>query len=173
MRRRDRRVRPDRDAPGIRMEVALVHGWLTGTRGGEKVLLELARIFPDATLFTLFRFPGTVPAEIEALPVRTTFVQRLVSPGRDYRKLLPFFFPAAESWDLSGFDLVLSSSHCVAKNAKKDAAAVHVCYCHTPVRYLHDQFDDYLRARSVPFRAAASLLRNRLLSRAVATSLRV
>jgi glycosyltransferase involved in cell wall biosynthesis len=155
------------------MRVALVHDWLTGTRGGEKVLLEFARTFPDATLFTLFRFPGTVPAAIEALPVRTTFVQRFVSPGRDYRKLLPLFFPAAESWNLSGFDLVLSSSHCVAKNARKGAGAVHVCYCHTPVRYLHDQFDVYVRGRSAPFRATASLLRAPLRARDVAAAPRV
>jgi glycosyltransferase involved in cell wall biosynthesis len=155
------------------MKVALVHDWLTGNRGGEKVLLELARLFPDATLFTLFRFPGTVPAEIEALAILTTFVQRFVSPGRDYRKLLPLFFPAAESWDLSGFDLVLSSSHCVAKNARKGAGAVHVCYCHTPVRYLNDQFDDYVQGRSVPFRVAASLLRAPLRARDAAVAPRV
>ncbi len=155
------------------MRIALVHDWLTGTRGGEKVLVELARFFPDATLFTLFRFPGSVPAEIEALPVRTTFVQRFVAPGRDYRKLLPLFFSGAERWDLSGFDLVLSSSHCVAKNARKGAGAVHVCYCHAPVRYLHDQFDDYVRGRSLPFRAAASLLRAPLRSWDVATAPRV
>jgi len=129
------------------MKVALVHDWLTGTRGGEKVLRELAILFPDATLFTLFRFPGTVPGEIERLDIRTTFLQRLVSPARDYRNLLPLFFPAAESWDLAGHDLVISSSHCVAKNAKKGRGAVHVCYCHTPVRYLHDQFEDYFRGR--------------------------
>jgi glycosyltransferase involved in cell wall biosynthesis len=155
------------------MRIALVHDWLTGTRGGEKVLLELVRLFPDATLFTLFRFPGTVPGEIEALPIRTTFVQRLVSPGRDYRKLLPLFFAAAETWDLTGFDVVLSSSHCVAKNARKASGAVHVCYCHAPVRYLHDQFEEYLRGRSRPFRTAASLLRAPLRRRDVAVAPRV
>ncbi len=141
------------------MKVALVHDWLTGTRGGERVLRELSLLFPDATLFTLFRFPGTVPADVERLEIRTTFVQRLVSPGRDYRRLLPLFFPAAETWDLSGFDLVLSSSHCVAKNARKDARAVHVCYCHTPVRYLHDQFEEYFRRRRAPVRALARAVR--------------
>ena len=130
------------------MKIALVHDWLTGTRGGEKVLRELALLFPDATVYTLFHFPGTVPGEIERLEIRTTFLQRLVSPASDYRRLLPLFFPAAESWNLEGHDLVISSSHCVAKNAKKGSGAVHVCYCHTPVRYLHDQFDDYFRARS-------------------------
>jgi glycosyltransferase involved in cell wall biosynthesis len=141
------------------MKVALVHDWLTGTRGGEKVLLELVRLFPDATLFTLFHFPGTVPPEIEKLEIRTTFLQRLVSPQVDYRRLLPLFFAAAETWDLSGFDLVLSTSHCVAKNARADARAVHVCYCHTPVRYLHDQFDDYFRRRPPALKALARLVR--------------
>ena len=141
------------------MRVALVHDWLTGTRGGERVLRELSLLFPDATLFTLFHFPGTVPADVERLEIRTTFVQRLVSPARDYRKLLPLFFAAAETWDLSGFDLVLSSSHCVAKNARKAPRAIHVCYCHTPVRYLHDQFHVYLRSRPEPVRALAGAVR--------------
>jgi glycosyltransferase involved in cell wall biosynthesis len=141
------------------LRVALVHDWLTGTRGGEKVLLELVRLFPEATLFTLFAVPGTVPPEIEKLEIRTTFLQGMVSPRFDYRRLLPLFFVAAETWDLSGFDLVLSTSHCVAKNARADARAVHVCYCHTPVRYLHDQFDDYFRLRAPAVKALARLVR--------------
>ena len=155
------------------MKVALVHDWLTGTRGGERVLRELALLFPDATLFTLFRFPGTVPPEIEALPVETTFLQSLVSPSRDYRKLLPLFFPAAESWDLSGFDLVVSSSHCVAKNARRSPGGVHVCYCHTPVRYLHDQFEAYFRNRPAPVRVLARAARLPLAAWDVRTSRRV
>ncbi|MFI5119672.1 MAG: glycosyltransferase family 4 protein, partial [Thermoanaerobaculia bacterium] len=70
------------------MKVALVHDWLTGTRGGEKVLLELVRMFPGAPVFTLFHFPGSQPPEIEAAEIRTTFLQKLVSPRADYRKLL-------------------------------------------------------------------------------------
>jgi glycosyltransferase involved in cell wall biosynthesis len=141
------------------VRIALVHDWLTGTRGGVKVLRELALLFPEATLFTLFHFEGTVPPEIERLEVRTSPLQRVTSPGHDYRKLLPHFFLAAETWDLAGFDLVISSSHCVAKNAKKDAGAFHLCYAHTPVRYLHDQFDVYLRDRSLPARTLAGLVR--------------
>lgn len=155
------------------MRVALVHDWLTGTRGGEKVLLELARLFPDATLFTLFHFPGTVPVGIERLEIRTTALQRLVSPKRDYRKLLPLFFPAAESWDLTGFDLVLSSSHCVAKNARKPPGALHVSYNHTPVRYLHDQFEDYFRDQPLWKRRAAALVRAPLRSWDIRTAGRV
>ena len=142
------------------MRVALVHDWLSGTRGGEKVLLELVRMFPDAPVFTLFHFPGSQHAEIEAREIRTTFLQRIVSPRVDYRRLLPLFFAAAERWDLSGFDVVISTSHCVAKNAKKDPGAFHLCYCHTPVRYLHDQFDAYFRdgqPRSSSRRASRAL----------------
>ena len=144
------------------MNVALVHDWLTGTRGGEKVLLELVRMFPGAPIFTLFHFAGSQPPEIEAAGIRTTFLQKLVSPRAGYRKLLPLFFVAAETWDLSGFDLVISTSHCVAKNAKKAPGAFHLCYCHTPVRYLHDQFDDYFRGRPALVSAAARLARGPL-----------
>jgi glycosyltransferase involved in cell wall biosynthesis len=153
--------------------VALVHDWLTGTRGGEKVLLELVRMFPDAPVFTLFHFPGTQHPEIEARDIRTTFLQKLVAPSRDYRTLLPLFFAAAETWDLSGYDLVVSTSHCVAKNARKDAGAFHLCYCHTPVRYLHDQFDAYFRGRSAPVVLAARLARAPLAAWDVATVPRV
>ena len=155
------------------MKVALVHDWLTGTRGGEKVLLSLARLFPKAPLYTLFHFPGSVPAEVEARPVITTWLQRVVSRERDYRPLLPLYFLAAESWDLSGFDLVVSTSHCVAKAAKRGPRGFHVCYCHTPVRYLHDQFEDYLRGRGAVVRAAARLARAPLRARDVATVPRV
>ena len=155
------------------MKVALVHDWLTGTRGGEKVLLSLARLFPAAPLYTLFHFPGSVPAEIEDRPVRTTWLQRIVSRERDYRSLLPLYFLAAESWDLSGFDLVISTSHCVAKAAQRGPKGFHLCYCHTPVRYLHDQFDDYLRGRSGVVKAAARLVRAPLRARDLATVPRV
>ena len=153
--------------------VALVHDWLTGTRGGEKVLLELVRMFPDAPVFTLFHFHGSQHPEIEAREIRTTFLQKVVSRKFDYRKLLPVFFAAAETWDLSGFDLVISTSHCVAKNAKKDPGAFHLCYCHTPVRYLHDQFDEYFRNRPAPIVFAARLARAPLRAWDVATVSRV
>ena len=155
------------------MKVALVHDWLTGTRGGEKVLLSLARLFPEAPLYTLFHFPGSVPPEIEDRPLRTTWLQRVVSRGRDYRTLLPLYFLAAESWDFAGFDLVISSSHCVAKAARRGPGSFHLCYCHTPVRYLHDQFEDYVRGRGRLARAAARLVRAPLRARDVATVPRV
>ena len=137
------------------------------------MLLGLVRMFPDAPVFTLFHFPGSQHPEIEAREIRTTFLQSLVSPSRNYRTLLPLFFAAAETWDLSGYDLVISTSHCVAKNAKKGAGAFHLCYCHTPVRYLHDQFDAYFRGRSAPVVLAARLARAPLAAWDVATVPRV
>jgi glycosyltransferase involved in cell wall biosynthesis len=125
------------------MRVALVHDWLTGMRGGEKVLLSLARLFPDATLFTLLHVAGSVAPELESRTIRTSFVQRLPGVARHYRSYLPLFPTAIGSLDLRDFDLVVSSSHCVAKGAKRGPKAVHVCYCFTPMRYVWDRYDDY------------------------------
>jgi hypothetical protein len=98
--------------------VALVHDWLTGMRGGEKVLLSLCRLFPDAAIFTLLHVRGSVDPEIESHEIRTSFVQRLPAVEKRYRQYLPLFPTAIERFDLTGFDLVLSSSHCVAKGAR-------------------------------------------------------
>jgi glycosyltransferase involved in cell wall biosynthesis len=123
--------------------VALVHDWLTGMRGGEKVLLALARLFPDAPIFTLLHIKGSVAPELEAREIHTTFVQWLPEVDRRYRSYLPLFPAAAASIDLAGFDLVISSSHCVAKGVQAPPGALHLCYCHTPMRYVWDRYDDY------------------------------
>jgi glycosyltransferase involved in cell wall biosynthesis len=125
------------------LRVALVHDWLTGMRGGEKVLLSLARLFPDAPIFTLLHVKGSLAAELEAREIRTTFVQRLPGLERRYRHYLPLFPAAVARMDLRGFDLVISSSHCVAKGARAPKGALHLCYCHTPMRYVWDRYDDY------------------------------
>ena len=126
--------------------VAIVHDWLTGTRGGERILESLCELFPSATIFTLLHVPGTVSARIEAHPIRTSFVQRLPFVRRHYRLYLPLFPRAIESFDLSGFDLVISVSHCVAKGAIVPRGAVSLCICLTPVRYAWDQLDTYFPA---------------------------
>jgi glycosyltransferase involved in cell wall biosynthesis len=127
------------DAP----RVALVHDWLTGMRGGEKVLDALCEIFPGAPLYTLVRVPGSVSPRIEARPIHTSFVQRLPRPGRFYRHYLPLYPLAVELFDFSAYDVIISSSHCAVKSVKVPASAVHVCYCHSPMRYAWDQFDAY------------------------------
>lgn len=141
--------------------VALVHDWLTGMRGGEKVLEEMVRIFPEAEIFTLFHFPGTVSEELEARPIHTTFLQRLPALRRRYRHYLPLFPRAIESFDLRSFDLVLSTSHCVAKGVRAPSGVPHLCYCHTPMRYVWDQQAVYFP----PSRSPVALVRDALLAR--------
>lgn len=125
------------------LRVALVHDWLTGMRGGEKVLEVLCEIFPQAPLYTLLHVPGSVSPVIEDRPIHTSFVQRLPGSEKHYRRYLPIFPQAIESLDLSSYDLVVSTSHCVAKGAIVRPGALHICYCFTPMRYVWDQFDDY------------------------------
>jgi glycosyltransferase involved in cell wall biosynthesis len=124
-------------------KVALVHDWLTGMRGGEKVLLGVLRLYPDAPIHTLLHVKGSVAPEIEARPIHTTFVQRLPGVARHYRHYLPLFPSAAESIDLSAYDLVISTSHCVVKGVRVRPGAKHLCYCFTPMRYVWDRYPDY------------------------------
>jgi glycosyltransferase involved in cell wall biosynthesis len=95
--------------------VAVIHDWLTGMRGGEQVLEAILELVPGAELFTLFHFPGSVSKAIESHAIHTSRLQRLATRVRDYRTLLPLFPRAVRQWDLSGFDLIISSSHAVAK----------------------------------------------------------
>jgi len=125
------------------MKTAVVHDWLNGMRGGEKVLEAILEVVPDPTIFTLFHVPGTVSKSIERFPIRVSALNRLPFSRTHYRHYLPFFPAAVEAFDLSGFDLVVSSSHCVAKGAMAPPGVPHLCYCHTPVRYAWDQFDAY------------------------------
>ena len=136
------------------LRVAIVHDWLTGMRGGERVLESLLALFPQAELFTLLHRPGGVSPTIEARPIHTSLVQRLPGSARHYRWYLPLFPRAIESFAFEGFDLVVSSSHCVAKSAMTDGI-LHLCYCHTPMRYAWDQFGAYFGSSAAPFRLAA------------------
>ena len=128
--------------------VALVHDWLTGMRGGERCLEVFCELFPEADLYTLLHVPGSVSPVIEARRVVTSFIQRLPRAERRYRHYLPLFPAAVRAFDLAGYDLVLSSSHAVAKSVRVPPGARHVCYCFTPMRYLWDLYDDYFGARA-------------------------
>jgi glycosyltransferase involved in cell wall biosynthesis len=144
-------------------------------RGGEKVLLSLAGLFPDAPIYTLLHVKGSVAPELEARPIRTSFVQRLPRVATHYRQYLPLFPAAAASLDLSGYDLVVSSSHCVAKGVRVGPGALHLCYCHTPMRYVWDRYHDYFgRERlSGPARVLVPLVAEGLRAWDVATAPRV
>jgi glycosyltransferase involved in cell wall biosynthesis len=116
------------------LRVVLVHDWLTGMRGGEKVLEVFCRRWPRACLYTLLHKKGSTSAAIEALKPRTSFLRFFPAVHRYYRYLLPLM-PRAVRWRLPECDLVLSSSHCVAKGVSVPPGMTHVCYCHTPMRY--------------------------------------
>jgi glycosyltransferase involved in cell wall biosynthesis len=123
--------------------VAIVHDWLTGMRGGEKVLDAICEIYPDARIFTLVHVPGSVSAAIERHRISRSLVQKLPKAGQLYRQYLPLFPAVVELFDLDGYDLVISSSHCAAKSVIRAGGATHVCYCHSPMRYGWDQFPSY------------------------------
>jgi glycosyltransferase involved in cell wall biosynthesis len=125
------------------MRVALVHDWLTGMRGGERCLEVFAELFPQADLYTLLHVPGATSDVIERRRIVTSFIQRLPDAARRYRAYLPLFPAAVARFDLRGYDLVLSSSHCVAKAVRPPPGGLHLCYCFTPMRYVWDLYDDY------------------------------
>ncbi len=125
------------------MKVALVHDWLTGMRGGEKALEQLCLLFPEAPIYTLFHFPESVSKTIENHEIHTSFLQKAPLIKSQYRNYLPLFPSAAESFDLQSFDLIISSSHCVAKGIIPSSSGIHLCYCHTPMRYIWSHYWDY------------------------------
>ena len=130
------------------MKIALVHDWLTGMRGGEKCLEVFCRLYPEADLFTLLHIPGSVSSVIENRKIHTSFLQSLPFIEKKYRHFLPLMPRAIEKFDLKGYDLVLSSSHCVAKGIVPEKGSLHICYCYTHMRYIWDQYDQYFNRKS-------------------------
>jgi len=124
-------------------KVALVHDWLNGMRGGEKVLEGMLDIFPSADIFTLFYTPDKVSEKIRSRNVTASYLNRFLPARRWYRQCLPLLPRAVESFDLSAYDLVVSTSHCVAKGAIPPPQAPHVSYVFTPMRYIWDQYPHY------------------------------
>ena len=127
--------------------VAVVHEWLTIPGGSEQVVLELLRMFPHAELFTSIYDPAPWPAQITERSVHASYLNRIPRAARHYQKLLPLMDRAYRSFDLSGFDLILSSNHACAKNVRTPPGALHVCYCHTPMRYAWEE--DFLEGERV------------------------
>ncbi|MHC4294795.1 MAG: glycosyltransferase [Planctomycetota bacterium] len=125
------------------MRIAIVHDWLTGMRGGEKVLSLLCGLMPGADLFTLIHAPGTCDTRIEEMPIKASFLNNLPGVKRYYRYLLPIMPLAIERMDVSGYDFIVSCSHCVAKGIMKSSHAAHLCYCFTPMRYVWSQGKAY------------------------------
>lgn len=161
--------------PAAGLRVALVHDWLTGMRGGEKVLEVLCGLFPAAPLYTLLHNKGSVSSTIAERPIHTSLLQKLPKAATKYRSYLPLFPLFAETNKARNADVVISTSHAVAKSmvsrirrARGNGASspLHVCYIHTPMRYVWDLFDEYFG----PARVGA--FRSRFLYAPIAAALR-
>jgi glycosyltransferase involved in cell wall biosynthesis len=144
------------------MKVALIHDWLTGMRGGEKCLEVFCEIFPDADLYTLVYDPDGVSPAIQRMNVITSWIDRLPDAQKYFRYFLPLFPKTIESFELGDYDLVLSSSHCVAKGIFPHRA-LHIAYVHAPMRYVWDQHDAYFGSDASSIASAGMALWRRYL----------
>ena len=142
--------------------VALIHYWLVGMRGGEKVLEALCRIYPQADIFTHVHDPAAMSDTIRAHRVTETYVGRLPFAKRMYQSYLPLMPGALEALDLTGYELVISSEAGPAKGVIVPPDAFHLCYVHSPMRYLWDQYNVYRDGAGPLTRAAMPLLAPRL-----------
>jgi glycosyltransferase involved in cell wall biosynthesis len=131
------------------LRVALVHYWLVNRRGGERVVEALAELFPQADIFTLVMDRAALTPPLRSHKLTASFLQRLPGATRYYRRLLPLFPLALEQFRLDDYDLVVSSESGPAKGVITQAHTCHICYCHSPMRYLWDMFHQYRESRSI------------------------
>jgi glycosyltransferase involved in cell wall biosynthesis len=129
--------------------VAIVHYWFVAHRGGERVVEAIAGMFPQADLFALVADPDALPKSLRKHSLKTSFLQKLPGSHRIHRKLLPFYPLALEQMDLSGYDLVISSESGPAKGVLTSTGTCHVCYCHSPMRYLWDFYHHYRNGEGI------------------------
>ncbi len=146
------------------MRVAVVHHWFVTRGGGERVTECIASLFPEAELFTLIARPEGLPPSLAGRRLHTSFLQTLPLATTHHRHYMPLYPLATERLDLRGFDLVISSDSGPVKGVRLDPGAIHICYCHSPMRYLHDGYESYRAQMSLPvrtlFTATAGRVRN-------------
>jgi glycosyltransferase involved in cell wall biosynthesis len=145
------------------VRVAVVHHWFVTRGGGERVAECIASLFPAAEIFTLVARPEGMPPSLASRPLHTSYLQKLPFATSHHRHMMPLYASATRSLDLRGFDLILSSDSGPVKGVRIDPGATHICYCHSPMRYLHDGYETY-RAQMSPlvrtlFTATAGSLR--------------
>lgn len=143
-------------------KVALVHYWLNNLRGGENVLAELCGMFPRADIFTHAWNPELAGEPFCRHKISETFISRLPGARRGCQKYLPLMPAALKKLDLGGYDLIISSESGPAKGIRKPAGACHICYCHTPMRYLWDMYEEYYAHASPAAKLAMRLFKNPL-----------
>ena len=138
------------------LRVVLCHDWITGMRGGERVLEILCEGFPEAPIYTLIHNPGPITDTINRHAIHTSWLQAIPSIEKRYRYFLPFFPSAIEQFKVPPADLIISTSHCVAKGLRSDTP--HLCYCFTPMRYAWLFHDEYLKGNPLKRLLARPLL---------------
>lgn len=158
---------------GAPLRVAIIHYWLVTMRGGERVIERLLHLFPDADIFTHVYDADAVSDTIRSRPVKTSFIQKLPGAKRHYQKYLPLMPMALEELDLRGYDLVISSESGPAKGVIAAPDALHLCYVHSPMRYLWDHYHDYRESAGLVNRMAMPWLFHRLRTWDVASAARV
>ena len=144
------------------MKIALLHYWLTNIRGGEKVFLDLCKMFPEADIFTHVISPDVKKEYFANRRVLTSFINKLPYAEKLYKNYMPLMFKAAQSFDLRGYDLIISSESGPIKGIRKPEGAKHICYCHTPMRYLWDMYDNYYQNAPFYKKCAMKLLKDYL-----------
>jgi glycosyltransferase involved in cell wall biosynthesis len=154
------------------LKVALVHYWLVGMRGGEKVLEVLCDLFPDADIFTLVIDREQISEKILRHRIHTSFLQK-IGGRKYYRKMLPLMPFALEAFDLTQYDLVISSEAGPAKGVVTGPESVHICYCHSPMRYVWDLYPQYYKGSSALTRAVMTFTSPLLRKWDVTTAARV
>ncbi|MCJ8329128.1 MAG: glycosyltransferase [Lentisphaeria bacterium] len=146
------------------MKVALLHYWLTNMRGGENVVEQFCKIWPDLDIFTHAYNPEAMSEQINSHSITTNFINKLPGAKRNCQKYLPLMPRAIKSFNLSGYDCIISSESGPIKGIRKPPKAIHICYCHTPMRYLWDMYDDYYLNASFSQKVAMSMCKNYLRS---------
>jgi glycosyltransferase involved in cell wall biosynthesis len=144
------------------LKVAIVHYWLVGMRGGEKVVEEICKIFPQADIYTHVAIPEKLSPILKSHHINETFIARLPGARRHYQKYLPFMPYALEALDLSGYDIIITSESGPAKGIIADPDTLHICYCHSPMRYIWDQYEVYRKQAGRMVRWIMPLIAHRL-----------
>lgn len=138
------------------MKIAIVHDWLTNMGGAEQVVINFNQIYKDAPIYTTFYNPNNLDSKLRDLDVRTSFLQKdkMVTNHKKYFPLMPLAF---KKFDLGKYDVVLSSSSCCAKGVKAKNG-IHICYCHTPMRYAWGKKEDYVKNMNIIKKAMVNCL---------------
>ena len=149
-------------ATASRSKIALVHHWLVTMRGGERVLEALGELFPSADLFTLVYDRSKIPVALRRHQISGSLLQHFPNPTEWYRHYLPFFPIATRHLDVSGYDLIISSDAAIVKGVRGDKSATHICYCHSPMRYVWSGYETYYQAAGPIARRTLSAVRSSL-----------